>query len=44
MTDELRAEIIEYATANPSLPQTQIGRNFGVNQGRVSEALNGKRS
>ena len=44
MTPELRREIAEYANANPDMSQVAVGRRFGVNPGRVSEALNGKRS
>jgi hypothetical protein len=44
VTPELRREIAEYATANPDMSQVAVGRRFGVNPGRVSEALNGKRS
>lgn len=44
MTDELAAEIRAFAGDHPNLSQAAIGRRFNVNPGRVSEALNGKRS
>ena len=43
MTPELRSLIRLYAEGHPELTQVEVGREFGVNQGRVSEALNGKR-
>jgi hypothetical protein len=44
MTPELAAEIRKYHQTNQHLTQTAIARHFNVNPGRVSEALNGKRS
>lgn len=43
ITPELREEIRAYARENPELAQTQIGKAFNINQGRVSEALRGYR-
>ena len=43
MTPELARKIRQHARANPEKRQVEIGRYFGVNQGRVSEALYGKR-
>jgi hypothetical protein len=43
MTDELRDQIREYATLHPDEPEDRVGMRFGVNQGRVSEALFGFR-
>lgn len=43
MSDELAAQIRAFRTANPRLSQVEISRRFNVNQGRVSEALKGKR-
>jgi hypothetical protein len=44
MTPELAQEIREYAEANPGLSHQTIAEQFNVNHGRVSEAINGKRS
>lgn len=44
MTDELRAEIHQYATDNPKESYASIGRRFGVNGGRVSETMAGFRA
>lgn len=44
MSDEVADEIRAYAEAHPGLTQALIAIAFGVNQGRVSEALRGKRS
>ena len=44
MTEELVQEIREYADANPAMSQQEIANAFGVNHGRVSEALRGKRT
>jgi hypothetical protein len=38
-----RSVIQAYASANPGLDYCAIGQALGVNQGRVSEALAGKR-
>lgn len=42
LTAEMAEEIREYATANPDAHQQDIAEHFGVNHGRVSEALNGQ--
>jgi hypothetical protein len=42
-TDERRAEIRSFAAANPDMSEWDIGRRFGLNQGRISEALHGFR-
>lgn len=44
MTDALRAQIRAVKAAEPDLSQTEIGRRFNLNPGRVSEALRGKRA
>lgn len=44
MTPELAAAIRAYAVAHPGVSQATIAEFFKVNQGRVSEALNGKRT
>ena len=44
MTDELRRRILDMKAANPSLSHAEIGRQFNVNPGRVSETLKGKRA
>lgn len=43
MTDHLRAQIRAYAAQNADATQAEIGRQFNVNPGRVSEALRGLR-
>lgn len=43
MTPTLRAQIRLAARLNPEMSQLEIAKSFGVNQGRVSEALKGKR-
>ena len=43
VTAEMAEEIREYAKANPGLHQQDIAEKFGVNHGRVSEALSGDR-
>ncbi|SDQ77490.1 hypothetical protein SAMN02787020_1929 [Brevundimonas sp. 374] len=40
LTPELAQEIRDYARANPQAHQQDIAEHFGVNHGRVSEALN----
>lgn len=40
---EQSEEIRQFAAANPDATMFDIGRRFNVNQGRVSEALFGKR-
>jgi hypothetical protein len=44
VTPELAQAVSAYATAFPTLPLGEIGRVFRLNQGRVSEILNGKRT
>lgn len=39
LTPELAQEIREYAGLNPGAHQQDIAEHFGVNHGRVSEAL-----
>ena len=41
LTPELAAEIRDYAAASPYAHQQDIAEHFGVNHGRVSEAING---
>lgn len=43
MTPDLADAIRRYARRYPSASQLQIAVHYGVNQGRVSEALRGKR-
>jgi hypothetical protein len=43
MTDKLAAEIRQFSKLNPNKSQFEIAKIFGVNQGRVSEVLRGKR-
>ena len=40
---ELAASIRAYAAAHPDMGMWDIGKVFGLNQGRVSEVLYGKR-
>ena len=42
--EELAEEIREYAGANPGMSHQTIAEKFGVNHGRVSEAIKGKRT
>lgn len=44
MTYALQNEIRDLRAANPRMPQADIARLCGVNQGRVSEVLKGKRA
>jgi hypothetical protein len=44
MTPALARQIRAYKKANPDLGNAAIGFQFNVNQGRVSEALRGKRT
>lgn len=44
LTPELAASIRSYAAAHADETEHEIGIKFGVNQGRVSEALYGKRT
>lgn len=44
MTDEIREEIHRIHKENPKLSQQEIARRVGVNPGRVSETLRGKRT
>ncbi len=43
-TDEKREKIRQFAFDRPTMTQVEIGRQFNVNQGRVSEALRGFRT
>jgi hypothetical protein len=43
VTDRLAACVREYARAHPREPFDRIGRLYGLNIGRVSEILHGKR-
>lgn len=43
MTPELRGRLRDYALANPDVTYQKIAEEFGVNAGRVSEAVAGKR-
>jgi hypothetical protein len=43
MTPSLARSIAAFAKTNPKLSQVEIAQRFGVNPGRVSEAINGKR-
>lgn len=43
VTAEIAEEIRQYAAAHPDAHQQDIANAFGVNHGRVSEALNGDR-
>ena len=43
VTAEMAEEIRQYAAANQDLHQQDIANHFGVNVGRVSEALHGDR-
>lgn len=43
ITAKLKAEIIAYANSFPDAQMADIAEWFNVNQGRVSEILNGKR-
>lgn len=43
MTKELAAAIRAYVGDHPEKNQLEVGIHFGVNPGRVSEALNGLR-
>ena len=43
MTQALADEIRRYRAANPQITAAAIAEHFGVNNGRVSEALNGEK-
>jgi hypothetical protein len=43
MTPELKARLRQFHSQHPDMPQHKLGALFGVNQGRVSETLTGKR-
>jgi hypothetical protein len=43
VTPELKAQIRAFAAEHPEMSEDKIGVRFGVNQGRVSEALFGFR-
>lgn len=40
LTPKMAQDIRDYAAANPDAHQQDIAEHFGVNHGRVSEALN----
>lgn len=44
MTPALAAQIRQFKKLHPDMGHDAIGRQFNVNQGRVSEALKGKRT
>lgn len=43
ITPVMKAQIRQYALAHPAAHQVDIGQTFGINPGRVSEILTGKR-
>ena len=43
ITDAMKRDVRAYAYLNPNAHQVDIGAEFGINPGRVSEILNGKR-
>lgn len=43
ITPELRRRVRAHARRHPAKPMRAIGRAFGIDQGRVSEILAGKR-
>jgi hypothetical protein len=43
LTAAMKDDICAFKKANPNMTQFQIAEHFGVNQGRVSETLHGKR-
>lgn len=43
MTPEIAASVRRYVAAHPDVPEDRVGDVFGINQGRVSEALHGHR-
>ncbi|MFM2005442.1 MAG: hypothetical protein RLZZ09_1097 [Pseudomonadota bacterium] len=43
ITPVMKAQIRAYATLHPAAHQVDIGNLFGINPGRVSEILTGKR-
>lgn len=43
MTPDLAERIRNFASHHPEWTENDIGIHFGVNQGRVSESLRGKR-
>ena len=42
-TPRIAQDIREYAAQHPKMPLDRIASQFGVNPGRVSEAMNGER-
>jgi chromosome condensin MukBEF complex kleisin-like MukF subunit len=42
LTPEMAEEIRQYAADNPDAHQQDIAEKFGVNHGRISEALDGQ--
>lgn len=43
VTDELAEQVLAYAAATPRASHVEIGLVYGINPGRVSEILFGKR-
>ena len=43
VTDKVVKAVRRLADNNPDVPMNRIAEHFGINQGRVSEILNGKR-
>lgn len=43
VTDDLAAQVQAYAAKHPKASMHDIGERFGINQGRVSEILFGRR-
>lgn len=43
VTDEVRASVRAMAAANPDMSQQELADAHGINSGRVSEILHGKR-
>lgn len=43
VTEEIALAVIEYAATHPTTPNRLIGQRFGIDGGRVSEILAGKR-
>jgi hypothetical protein len=44
MSEQLADEIRAFKREHPGMSQVAISRRFNVNQGRISEALKGKRA
>lgn len=43
VTEALQEQVRDFAARHPRMPMRAIGQKFGIDQGRVSEALAGKR-